>query len=130
MLLAQVDNLTTRIDQLTAIIDSVIAEISTGRLSSDIPTGGVGGPRPAIERISEIPGTSRYTAQIIIAEIGLDMSVFLTVGHLVSWAKVGSPHYPVRSPETGRQDRQGQPLPQRRTRTRCGQRSQDQHLPR
>jgi transposase len=88
MLLTQVDNLTTQIDQLTAIIDSAIAEIPTGRPASDTPTGSVGEPHPAIERLSEIPGISRYTAQIIIAEIGLDMSVFLTAGHLVSWAKL------------------------------------------
>src|SRR5258708_1733690 len=43
---------------------------------------------PALERLDEIPGISRATAQGIIAEIGLDMTRFPTPGHLVSWAKL------------------------------------------
>jgi transposase len=42
--------------------------------------------RPAVELLSSIPGVSRLSAQVIIAEIGLDMSRFPTVGHLLSWA--------------------------------------------
>ena len=40
------------------------------------------------ERLDEIPGIGPSTAQVILAEIGLDMSVFPTAGHLVSWAKL------------------------------------------
>jgi transposase len=42
--------------------------------------------RPAVELLSSIPGVSQLSAQVIIAEIGLDMSRFPTVGHLLSWA--------------------------------------------
>jgi transposase len=42
--------------------------------------------RPAVEILSSIPGVSQLSAQVIIAEIGLDMSRFPTVGHLLSWA--------------------------------------------
>jgi hypothetical protein len=39
-----------------------------------------------IARISEIPGVGEQTAMELIAEIGTDMSVFPTEGHLASWA--------------------------------------------
>jgi transposase len=42
--------------------------------------------RDAIQRLKEIPGLSETSAQILIAEIGLDMSQFPTAGHLLSWA--------------------------------------------
>jgi transposase len=42
----------------------------------------------AIERLDEIPGISPFGAQVILAEIGLDMTRFPTAGHLVSWAKL------------------------------------------
>jgi transposase len=41
---------------------------------------------PAAERLDEIPGVSPELARAIIAETGLDMSVFPTPAHLVSWA--------------------------------------------
>jgi len=36
--------------------------------------------------LRSIPGVETRTAQVIIAEIGTDMSVFPTAGHLASWA--------------------------------------------
>lgn len=41
---------------------------------------------PLIERLDEIPGVAVQTAQIIVAEIGTDMSRFPTAEHLASWA--------------------------------------------
>ena len=41
-----------------------------------------------IERLDEIPGIGVHNAQVILAEIGLDMSRFPTPEHLVSWAKL------------------------------------------
>jgi transposase len=43
---------------------------------------------PVSERLQEIPGVGPACAQAIIAEVGLDMSVFPTPGHLASWAKL------------------------------------------
>ena len=40
----------------------------------------------AVELLSTIPGVQRRTAEVVIAEIGTDMSVFPTAGHLASWA--------------------------------------------
>ena len=42
----------------------------------------------AVDRLDEIPGIGPDAAQVIIAEIGLDMSRFPTAAHLVSWAKL------------------------------------------
>jgi len=65
------------IDQLTAqitVLDGKIAEMC----------------RPyerQIERLDDVPGFGITTAQDLIAEIGTDMSVFPTAGHLASWAR-------------------------------------------
>jgi transposase len=37
-------------------------------------------------RLDTIPGVNKRTAEVLIAEIGVDMSVFPTAGHLASWA--------------------------------------------
>ena len=93
MLLDQIDGLTTQIERLTGRAGELIAGIPAAR---GVDAGGATGPgegedaavRPAIARLDEIPGISRHTAQVILAETGLDMSRFPTAGHLVSWAKL------------------------------------------
>jgi transposase len=42
--------------------------------------------RDDIKRLTAIPGVSTIAAQVILAEIGADMSKFPTAGHLLSWA--------------------------------------------
>jgi transposase len=42
--------------------------------------------RAQVERLTTIPGVSTLAAQVIIAEIGVDMQRFPTVAHLRSWA--------------------------------------------
>jgi transposase len=42
--------------------------------------------RQAVRLLRTIPGVSDLTAQVIVSEIGIDMSRFPTAGHLVSWA--------------------------------------------
>jgi len=100
ILLDQYDALTVQIDQLTIRIEDLIAALpeawgvdadgTTGPGVGTRPTPGTGGPQvlAAIERLDEVPGIARHTAQVILAELGLDMSVFPTAGHLVSWAKL------------------------------------------
>lgn len=39
-----------------------------------------------IELASTIPGVARRTAEVMVAEIGTDMSIFPSAGHLASWA--------------------------------------------
>lgn len=42
--------------------------------------------RQAVRLLRSIPGISDLTAQVIVSEIGTDMSRFPTAGHLISWA--------------------------------------------
>ena len=65
-----------RVDQADATIDELTAQIE--RLQD---------PHEAVVRLLVgIPGVSYRTAQVILAEIGTDMSRFPTAGHLASWA--------------------------------------------
>lgn len=43
---------------------------------------------PAVELLRSIPGVERRAAEVLVAEIGTDMSVFPTAGHLASWAGI------------------------------------------
>lgn len=64
------------IDALAASIERVSTEIAE-RL------------RPfaqALEHLDTIPGVGRRTAEVLVAEIGLDMDRFPTAAHLASWA--------------------------------------------
>jgi len=55
------------------------------RLSADI-TGRLRSYEAVLLRLESIPGVGRRTAEILAAEMGLDMSRFPTAGHLASWA--------------------------------------------
>lgn len=60
-------------------------EQSVGRFEAQIEVA----LRPfqsAVEHLVTIPGVSATVAQVLVAEIGVDMSQFPTAGHLLSWA--------------------------------------------
>jgi transposase len=84
----QVEHLSTRIEQMIAAIPAAQGVDSDGTTGPDTGTGPDAAQLSAIARLDEIPGIGPRAAQIIIAEIGLDMSAFPTPGHLVSWAKL------------------------------------------
>lgn len=65
-----------RIDQADATIDALTARIEALQDPHEA----------AVTLLVGIPGVSRRTAQVILAEIGTDMSRFPTAGHLASWA--------------------------------------------
>jgi transposase len=95
MLLDQIDGLSAQIGRLTIRIEELIAAIPAAQgVDADGSTGPGAGTGPdapvadAITRLDEIPGISAYGAQVILAEIGLDMTRFPTAGHLASWAKL------------------------------------------
>jgi transposase len=46
-----------------------------------------------VELLCTIPGVAVRTAQVLIAECGLDMTRFPTVGHLASWAGICPGHH-------------------------------------
>ena len=91
MLLDQIDSLTAQINTLTARIGELL--VAAGPSERDGGANLTGEPAPGsklstVERLTEIPGIGMTGAQIILAEIGLDMAQFPTAGHLVSWAKL------------------------------------------
>jgi transposase len=65
-----------QIDALAAAIARIDAEVSAN----------VEPFRVAIELLNAIPGFSPLAAQVVISEIGMDMSRFPSAQHLVSWA--------------------------------------------
>jgi transposase len=101
MLLDQIDHLTRQIDTITARVTELVAALPAVRApGGTAPPSDEAGPgdgcahapevqaASAIDRLDEIPGISVHSAQVILSEIGLDMSQFPTAGHLVSWAKL------------------------------------------
>src|SRR5215831_4041194 len=42
--------------------------------------------RDKVERLKEVPGLGATAAEVVLAEIGIDMSPFPSAGHLLSWA--------------------------------------------
>jgi transposase len=44
--------------------------------------------RDSVKQLSPIPGVSELSAQVILSEIGTDMSRFATAAHLRSWASL------------------------------------------
>jgi transposase len=95
VLLDQIDALTVHIDQITGRAGELIVAMPG---AWGVDADGVTGPGagtctgapvlPAVARLDEVTGIGAPAAQVIIAEIGLDMGVFPTPGHLVSWAKL------------------------------------------
>lgn len=68
-ILAHIDYLDETIATLSERIEQVIAPFSAQR-----------------ELLMTIPGVARVSAEVLIAEIGVDMSVFPSAAHLASWA--------------------------------------------
>ena len=69
--LTHLNELSERIEEMDIIIDTYMTEYWE-----------------AIKKLEQIPGVGKKSAEIILAEIGLDMNQFPTAGHLASWAGV------------------------------------------
>jgi transposase len=65
-----------QVDGLDAAIATIDREVDEGLAPF----------RVAVELVSTIPGVSTLSAQVIVSEIGADMSRFPTAGHLLSFA--------------------------------------------
>jgi transposase len=96
MLLDQIDALGVQIDRLTSRIEELIGAIPAAQPPQD-KAGHTGegthqqaapGGLPAVDRLDEVPGIGVKAAQVLIAEVGLDMGQFPTAAHLVSWARL------------------------------------------
>jgi len=67
--ISHIDDMTKRINEMSNIIGDYLK-----------------GYEDAIAQIVELPGIGRLSAEMIIAEIGVDMTRFPTAAHLCSWA--------------------------------------------
>jgi transposase len=109
VLLDSIDALSAKVDLLTLRIDQLVAEIPEAQAPKpcDAPPAEAGSENvalPVIDRLDEVPGIGARAAQVIIAEVGLDMAQFPTAEHLVSWAKVAP-----RTVQSGPKTRSGKP---------------------
>lgn len=68
-ILAHLDFLDEQIAQLSEAIETQLGPFAAG-----------------VELAQSLTGVARRTAEVMIAEIGIDMTVFPTAGHLASWA--------------------------------------------
>jgi transposase len=75
-LLAHIDTLDAALQNLTERIELVLTPHAH-----------------TVEMLSTIPGVQAHAAQVLIAECGLDMTVFPTVGHFASWAGACPGHH-------------------------------------
>jgi len=64
------------IDHLSGVVDRLDAEIATVIRPFD----------SQLARLQTIPGVGRRVAEVVVAEIGVDMTRFPSAGHLSSWA--------------------------------------------
>ena len=62
-----------------------------------------------IALLDTIPGIGRWSAEVILAEIGLDMSRFPTAGHLASWAGMCPGHHESAGKRQSGKTRKGSP---------------------
>jgi transposase len=65
-----------RVAGLDATINAVTAQIETE----------IAPFQAIVDRLDTIPGVNQRVAQVIVAEVGADMTRFPTAGHLASWA--------------------------------------------
>ena len=74
MMLDRIDALTAQVEELTTRIDQALAPFAS-----------------QVAQLDEIPGVGKTGAQEVIAEIGVEMARFPTPGHLASWARFPPP---------------------------------------
>jgi transposase len=70
--------------QMLQRVDATTADIATVQARIEARIGELA---PAVARLDAIPGIGPVAAQMILAEIGTDMSRFPTPAHLTSWAR-------------------------------------------
>jgi transposase len=88
-LLAHIDALDTALQNLTERIEYVLTPHAQ-----------------IVDLLRTIPGVQAHAAQVLIAECGLDMTLFPTAGHLASWAGACPGHH-----ESARRRRSGRTRP-------------------
>ncbi|MFD5514202.1 transposase [Streptomyces sp. NPDC127051] len=91
--------MTDRIDAITA---------TGARLSQEI-TRQLAPFRRQVELLTTVPGVSTKSAEVILAEIGVDMTRFPSAAHLASWAGMCPGNYESAGKHTSGKSRPGDP---------------------
>lgn len=73
------------VGQMLAHVDFLEASIAETYQRVDLLLGPVA---DIVELVMSIPGVGRRVAEVLIAEVGIDMTVFPSSGHLASWAGI------------------------------------------
>jgi transposase len=89
--LGHIDFLDEQIEAMSRQISQHLEQMGQLQSDDDDPSGSSEAEQPlswsaAVELLDTIPGVDRRTAEIVLAEIGLDMSQFPTADDLTSWA--------------------------------------------
>src|SRR6266516_16220 len=136
-LLDQVAFLDQRITQMEAGAIAALAQVEESwGVDADGETGPGRGTGPdsrvlaAVCRLAEIPGVSVWLAIVIIAEIGLNMTLFPTPAHLVSWMGLCRSARQSGTRHRHGQGQERQQLRPRRRRAGRHRRRRHRHLPR
>lgn len=82
-------------------LDGLIAEVSAEIAERVRPF------EDAVARLDTIPGVGRVTAEVLVAEVGTDMTRFPTDGHLASWAALCPGHHESAGKRTSGKTRKG-----------------------
>lgn len=82
LILEQLLTLIDSMDKSVAVLDEKIAQRCDGITQAGVPF------HEAVSRLDTIPGVGQDTAELIVAEVGTDMSRFPTAEHLCAWAGV------------------------------------------
>jgi transposase len=104
------------VDSLDWLIARVEAEV-TARLEADtdpapqvaIADGQPASGTEAVARLDSIPGVGRRVAEVVVAEIGRDMSRFPSADHLASWAGLTPGHHESAGKRYSGRTRKGSP---------------------
>jgi len=104
------------IDHFDGLISEVDAEVSRRlRADAELPDAAArvdGPPRSgteAVARLDTIPGVGTRVAEILVAEIGRDMSRFPSANHLASWAGLVPGHHESAGKRLSGRTRKGSP---------------------
>jgi transposase len=96
--LSHIDFLDEQIETMSQQISHHLAQMGQGARDDDEPDGSTEVAEPlswseAVKLLDTIPGVDQRTAEVILAEIGLDMSQFPSADDLASWAGFAPGNY-------------------------------------
>lgn len=86
--LAHIDFLDEQVERVSDKIGQQIETMSQPSEPDELPPGGESGLtwEASVELLDSAPGVDKKAAEIVLAEMGIDMTQFATADHLTAWA--------------------------------------------